>query len=173
MRIDPERYRMLALRSTSEEVVSLSPFDRTMVRATEWLFHSLVILAVDSDEDKQAELKTYITDMSMQGIMVDRCITWLYKALYVYIYHDECGLEDRHMEWLSYAVICAVMSHYKMDFDQKALPKDAALLARDLHHRIQLYEVIIKEGLDVVKSRAQRLAIDNHQRVQQKALFRL
>jgi len=173
MRINVERYRMLALRSTPEEVTDLPPFDRTMVRATEWLFHRLVVLALDSDEDKRAELNAYITDMSMQGIFVDRCITWMYKALYVYIYYDECGLEDRHMEWLSYAVVCGIMVHYKMDFDQKALPRDAELLARDIAQRIQLYDDIIRDGLDVVKARARAIAQDNHRRVQQKALFTL
>lgn len=167
-----EHFRGLALRHPSAgDVSKLHPFERQVVRATEWLLLEFSQLIESSTEPYRSELDLYITQAGYASHLVDGCIVKLYKYMYVYTYVYEGGLTDDHLAFIARTLVYNTLMAHPQLFDRRAVPEEALNSALDVDEFIAIFEAIVQDGLIAVKARIVALAAENHQRVQQKATF--
>lgn len=167
-----KRISAMALDS-SYPTLTLSMYDRHLLRAFRMTYRELSQLVKDSDARVQKELNIYITDKDHTSIMVYRALLRMYKAFYVYYHVEQAGLTDEHLQWLAYSVIISLLMDYPDTFNVKELPANSHVVGNEVKARCKAFDDVKTYGLEVVMGNYKNYALRALERVQSKALSRL
>ena len=153
--------------------LTLSVYDRHLLRAFKMTYRELSRLVEDSDASVQGELNVYITDKDHTSIMVYRTLLRMYKAFYVYYHIEKAGLTDEHLQWLAYSVVISVLMDYPDTFNVAELPPNSHIVGNEVKARCKAFDDVKTYGLEVVMGNYKNYALRALERVQSKALSRL